>query len=268
MQLFDTHAHLDQADFDADRAEVVARAREAGVENIISIGTTAAASAICVRLSAEFEGVFAAVGMQPNYIAEAEPGDWDRIVALAGEPGVVAIGETGLDRHWDFTPFDVQQDYFDRHMRLAAERGLPFVVHMRDCDDDILKMLREAHARGPLFGVMHSFTGGAAMTEECLAMGLHISFAGMVTYKKSDELRAVAASVPEDRILIETDAPYLSPEPVRKIKRNEPAHVRHTAACLAAVRNVTLEAFAAQTTANARRLFLSSRQQTPGRAGG
>ena len=194
--------------------------------------------------------------MQPNYIAEAEPGDWDRIVALAGEPGVVAIGETGLDRHWDFTPFDVQQDYFDRHLRLAAERGLPFVVHMRDCDEEILEMLREAHRRGPLRGVMHSFTGGRAMAEECLAMGLYISFAGMVTYKKSDELRAVAAIVPDERLLVETDSPYLSPEPVRKIKRNEPAHVRHTAARLAEVRGVTVVALAAQTTANARRLFL------------
>jgi TatD DNase family protein len=256
MQLFDTHAHLDQPDFDADRADVVARARAAGVENIVSIGTTAATSAVCMRLAAEFAGVYAAVGMQPNYIAEAEPGDWDRIVALADQPGVVAVGETGLDRHWDFTPFDVQQDYFERHMRLAAERRLPFVVHMRDCDDDILVMLREAHSRGPLAGVMHSFTGSRAMAEECLALGLYVSFAGMVTYKKSDELRAIAAIVPDDRILIETDAPYLSPEPVRKIKRNEPAHVRHTTACLAEVRGVTLEAFAAQTTANARRLFL------------
>ncbi len=256
MQLFDTHAHLDQPDFDVDRAEVIARARAAGVERVISIGTTADTSAVCLRLAAEFAGVHAAVGMQPNYIAEAPPGDWDRIVALAAEPGVVAIGETGLDRYWDFTPFDVQQDYFDRHIRLAAERGLPFIVHMRECDDDILVMLRAAYARGPLRGVMHSFTGSQAMAEECLAMGLDISFAGMVTYKKSDALRAIAAMVPDDRILIETDAPYLSPEPVRKIKRNEPAHVSHTAACLAAVRGVSLEAFAAQTTANARRLFL------------
>ncbi len=258
VQLFDTHAHLDQPDFDADRADVIARARAAGVEDVIAIGTTAATSAVCVRLTVEFDGLHAAVGMQPNYIAEGEPGDWDRIVALAAEPGVVAIGETGLDRHWDFTPFDVQQDYFDRHMLLAAERGLPFVVHMRDCDDEILAMLREAHARGPLSGVMHSFTGSRAMADECLDMGLYVSFAGMVTYKKSDELRAVAAIVPNDRILIETDAPYLSPEPVRKIKRNEPAHVRHTAACLAEVRGVSLDALAAQTTSNARRLFLAT----------
>jgi TatD DNase family protein len=133
---------------------------------------------------------------------------------------------------------------------------------MRDCDDDILVMLREARRRGPLAGVMHSFTGSRAMMEECVAMGLCISFAGMVTYKKSSELRDIAAAVPADRILVETDSPYLSPEPVRKIKRNEPAHVRHTAECLANVRGVTLEDFAAQTTANAKRLFLA-RQHEP-----
>src|SRR5262249_61894768 len=132
---------------------------------------------------------------QPNYIAQSQPGDWERVLALVGQPGVVAIGETGLDRHWDFTPFDQQQDYFDRHLRLSQQRGLPFVVHIRDCDEDVLVMLREARARGPLAGVMHSFTGSSAMAEECLAMGLYISFAGMVTYKNSDELRAIAAAV-------------------------------------------------------------------------
>lgn len=256
MHLLDTHAHLDQPEFDADRVEVVARAREAGVENIIAIGTTADASAACVRLAVEFEGVFAAVGIQPNYAAESRPGDWDRIVKLVEEPGVVAVGETGLDRHWDYTPLELQQDYFDRHLRLSQERGLPFVVHMRDCDDDILAMLREAHQRGPLAGVMHSFTGSREMAEECLAMGLYISFAGMVTFKKSDALRAIAAAVPDDRILIETDSPYLSPEPVRKVRRNEPAHVVHTAARLAEVRGTTLAEFAAQSTGNAQRLFL------------
>jgi TatD DNase family protein len=255
MELFDTHAHLDQPEFDDDRTEVLARAHAAGVEHVITIGISADTSQVCVDLAAEHEGVYAAVGMQPNYLAESKPGDWDRIVALVDKPGAVALGETGLDRYWDFTPFDMQQDYFDRHLRLAQLRGLPFIVHMRDCDEDILVMLREAHSRGPLTGVMHSFTGSQAMAEECLAMGLYISFAGMVTYKKSDELRAIAANVPDDRILIETDSPYLSPEPVRKIKRNEPAHVVHTADKLAEVRGITLELFATQTTANARRLF-------------
>jgi TatD DNase family protein len=255
MQLFDTHAHLDQPEFDDDRAAVVARAKSAGIENIIAIGISADTSSACVELAAEFDGVHAAVGMQPNYLKEAPPGDWDRVIAMVDQPGVVAIGETGLDRYWDFTPFEVQQDYFDRHLRLSQERGLPFIVHMRDCDEDILVMLREARQRGPLHGVMHSFTGSQAMANECLTMGLYISFAGMVTYKKSADLRSVAASVPADRILVETDSPYLSPEPVRKIKRNEPAHVRHTATCLAEVRGTTLEEFAAATTANAKRLF-------------
>jgi TatD DNase family protein len=255
MRFFDTHAHLDQPEFDDDRAEVIARAKAAGVANVIAIGISADTSAACINVAAEFEGVHAAVGMQPNYLAEAKPGDWDRIRALLKSPNVVAIGETGLDRHWDFTPLDVQQDYFDRHIRLSQERGLPFIVHMRDCDEDILIMLRDARQRGPLVGVMHSFTGSRAMCDECLEMGLYISFAGMVTFKKSAELREIAAAVPADRILIETDSPYLTPEPVRKIQRNEPAHVRFTAGCLAEVRSATLEAFAEQTTANAKRLF-------------
>jgi TatD DNase family protein len=253
--LVDTHCHLDQGEFDDDRAAVLARAREAGVTQVIAIGTTAESSTKCVQLTAEHGGVFAAVGIQPNYVAEAVDGDWDRVVALAKGPRVVALGETGLDRYWDHAPFDLQQDYFDRHLRLSQETGLPFVVHMRDCEEDILSMLREARRRGPLSGVMHSFTGTAAGADGCVDLGLYVSFAGMVTYKKSDELRSIAASVPPDRILIETDAPYLSPEPVRKIRRNEPGHLRHTAERLAEVRGTSLEEFARATTANARRLF-------------
>jgi TatD DNase family protein len=169
INLFDTHAHLDQPEFDADRADVIARATAAGVENILAIGISADTSEACVRLATEYDGVHAAVGMQPNYLKGANPEDWDRIVEMLDEPGVVAIGETGLDRYWDFTPFDVQQDYFDRHIRLSQQRGLPFIVHMRNCDDDILVMLRDARARGPLSGVMHSFTGSRAMMDECVS---------------------------------------------------------------------------------------------------
>jgi TatD DNase family protein len=257
MQLFDTHAHLDQSEFDNDRDAIIERARAAGVANIVTVGISADTSAAAIELASRYPGVHAAVGMQPNYLKDAKPGDWDRIVKMLGEPGVVAIGETGLDRYWDFTPFEMQQDYFDRHLRLSQERGLPFIVHIRNCDEDSLAMLREAHARGPLRGVMHSFTGSRATAEECLAMGLCISFAGMVTFKKSTELREIAAAVPDDRILIETDSPYLSPEPVRKIQRNEPAQVLHTATKLAEVRGSTLEAFAELTSANAKRLFLN-----------
>lgn len=252
--LIDTHAHLDQEEFNADRAEVIDRAVAAGVEAMIAIGVTADSSEAVVKLAAEQAPVFAAVGIQPNYCAQVKPEDWDRIVALASSPKVVAIGETGLDRYWDYAPFEVQQDYFDRHLRLSQERGLPFIVHTRESDADVLAMLREAHARGPLTGVMHSFTGSAETAAECVAMGLYISFAGMVTFKKSDELRAVSATVPADRILVETDSPYLSPHPLRG-KRNEPASVVHTARVLAAARGADYDQFAAQTTANARRLF-------------
>jgi TatD DNase family protein len=253
--IVDTHCHLDQDEFEQDRDEVLARAREAGVCQVIAIGTTAESSAKCVQLAALHEGVFAAVGIQPNYVAQAKDDDWDRVVALSRSPRVVALGETGLDRYWDYAPFELQQDYFDRHVRLSQETGLPFVVHMRDCEEDVLVMLRDALRRGTLAGVMHSFTGTAGGARECLELGLYVSFAGMVTYKKSDELRSIAALVPDDRILIETDAPYLSPEPVRKVRRNEPAHLRHTAERLAAVRNTSIEEFARVTTANARRLF-------------
>jgi TatD DNase family protein len=252
--LTDTHAHLDEAAFDADRAEVIARAHSAGVETILAIATTADSSAVGLALAAEFPGVFASVGIHPNYAAAAGPSDWDRVVELARSTGVVALGETGLDRHWDYTPWDVQRDYFDRHLRLSAETGLPVVIHSRDCEAEMLAVLGEAARRGPLHGVMHSFTGDAAMAAECLALGLYISFAGMVTFKKSAALKEVAAAVPDDRILIETDSPYLSPHPLRG-QRNEPAHVVHTAACLAEVRGVPVAAFAAKTTANARRLF-------------
>jgi TatD DNase family protein len=226
----------------------------AGVEKIVAVGVTADSSAAAVRLAADHPAVHAAVGIQPNYCGQAQPGDWERILALIDSPKVVAIGETGLDRHWDYSPFDVQKDYFDRHLRLAQERNLPFVVHTRESDADVLQMLREARTRGPLSGVMHSFTGTAATAAECLELGLYISFAGMVTFKKSNDLRAVAATIPNDRILIETDSPYLSPDPLRG-KRNEPANLIHTARLLAEVRHVSFEDFARQTTQNAQALF-------------
>lgn len=255
MQLFDTHAHLDDEQFDDIRDDVVARARQAGLAGIVAVGTTADSSEICVRLAEKYDIVHAAVGIQPNYCAQAEAEDWNRVVALAEIPHVVALGETGLDRYWDYTPFDVQQDYFDRHLRLSQERGLAFIVHMRDCEAEILVMLREARQRGPLRGVMHSYTGTAPGASECVDLGLYISFAGMVTYKKSDDLREVAAGIPADRILIETDAPYLSPHPKRGHRPNEPALVLHTAECLAEARNISADDFAVLTTANARRLF-------------
>lgn len=252
---FDTHAHLDQEEFAADLAEVIATAQRAGVANILAVAVSAKSSRACVEIASQQPGIHASVGIQPNYVHEANADDWDRVVELASGPSVVALGETGLDRYWDDSPFEMQQDYFDRHLELSQRTGLPFIVHMRECEEDVLVMLREAANRGPLSGVMHSFTGSADMAAECIALGLYISFAGMLTYKKSDELRAVAATVPLDRLLIETDSPYLSPEPVRKIRRNQPAHVVHTAACLAATRGIDVEQIALHTSANAKRLF-------------
>jgi len=255
MQLFDTHAHLNDEQFDAARSEVVARAKDAGLLGVVAVGISAATSEECVALARQYDIVHAAVGIQPNSCAEAQPGDWDRIVDLAKQSPVVALGETGLDRYWDFAPLDLQQDYFDRHLRLSQETGLPFIVHMRDCEEDILQMLREARTRGPLRGVMHSFTGTSEGAKECLDLGLYVSFAGMVTYKKSHELREIAKTIPDDRILIETDSPYLAPHPKRGHRPNEPALIVHTAECLAEVRDAPLEAFAEQTTANAWALF-------------
>ncbi len=253
--LFDTHTHLDQSDFDEIRGEVIQRAADAGVTQILAVGCTANDSRKCVSLAAEYPEVYAAVGIQPNYVAEAQNDDWAVIEQLATAPGVIAIGETGLDRHWDYTPFDLQRDYFDRHIRLAQQHDLPFIVHMRDCDDDIMQSLREARTRGILKGIMHSFTGDTAMAAECVELGMHISFAGMVTFRKSQALRDCAATIPDERLLIETDCPYLSPEPVRGKRPNEPANVRHTAECLAQVRGVSLQQLADLTTANARALF-------------
>ena len=258
MTYIDTHVHLDQEEFDADRDAVIARSRQAGVRTILSVGITAGSSEATLRLAETYPEIYAAVGIQPNYCGEAAHGDWDRIAAMADHPRVVAVGETGLDRYWDFTPLEVQQEYFDRHLRLAGRHGLPVVIHCRDAEADLMPMLRRASSRGPLRGVLHSFSGDAAMAAQCVELGLHISFSGMVTYtnKKFRPLRDVAATIPDDRILIETDSPYLVPHPLRgKQKRNEPANVVLAAAGLAELRGVSLEELSGQTASNARRLF-------------
>ncbi len=253
--LIDTHAHLDDERFAEDLPAVLERAAAAGVVRIVTIGTTAATSATNVALAARHPLLAASVGIQPNHVAEAAPGDWDEIVRHVTQPGVVALGETGLDRHWNYTPFPQQEDYFARHLGLARRHGLPLVIHCREAEADVVRMLRDDYERhGPVRGVMHSFTGNAATAEACLAMGLYVSFAGMVTYKNAGDLWDVARRVPADRLMVETDSPYLAPVPVRG-RRNEPAFVAHTAACLAALRGVGAGEFAAQTTANARALF-------------
>lgn len=254
--LFDTHAHLDDSQFDADRAEVLSRAKAAGVVGIVAVGTTLVSSRRCCDLAAQYPGyVYAAVGIQPNYVAHAQPDDWRRIEHLAGTPGVRAIGETGLDCYWDDSPLDLQIDYFHRHIELARKSGLPLIVHMRDSAQPILDVLRPLAARQSMAGVMHSFTGDWTQASQFLDCGLHISFAGMLTFKKSADLRDVAKRIPEDRLLVETDAPYLSPEPHRGRRPNEPARVAHTLQCLAELRGETPQRMGEITTRNARHLL-------------
>ncbi len=254
-ELIDTHAHLDDGRFSGDLPEVLARAAAAGVTHVVTIATTSPSSAASVALAAAHPALFATVGVQPNHVAEASATAWDEVAALVTRSKVVAVGETGLDRYWDYTPFSQQEDYFARHLELARKHNLAVVIHCREAEADVLRMLRDDFERhGPVRGVMHSFTGDAATAEACLAMGLYVSFAGMLTYKNAQDLREVAKRVPTDRLLVETDSPYLAPVPVRG-KRNEPAFVAHTAACLAGLHGVGAEAIAEHTTRNARALF-------------
>ncbi len=257
IQLVDTHVHLDAEPFREHPEEFVQRATQAGVVAMIAVGTSADSSRDVLVLSERFPSVFPAVGIQPNDVVEAGPKDWEVIERLVQNHrnSIVALGETGIDGYWDRTPLEQQHDYFQRHLRLGLETDLPVIIHMRESGEEILKALERAWKDRQGRGVMHSFTGDLALLEACLAWGLYISFAGMVTFKKSDALREVAKAVPLDRILVETDAPYLSPEPLRGRFPNEPARVVHTAECLAEVKGISLEELATRTTQNAGRLF-------------
>jgi TatD DNase family protein len=255
FELIDTHAHLDDERFAVDLPAVLDRAALAGVSHVIVVATTAATSQICVDLAAEHEPLFATIGIQPNHVAQAAATDWDAVARQVTAARVVALGETGLDRYWDYAPFSLQEDYFARHLELARQHGLPVVIHCRDAEADVVCMLKADYEKhGPVRGVMHSFTGNLDTARACLAMGLYISFAGMVTYKNAQPLRDVARQIPADRLLMETDSPYLAPVPERG-KRNEPAFVAHTAALLARERGVKLEVLARETTRNAWSLF-------------
>jgi TatD DNase family protein len=252
--LVDSHAHLDDPRLRGDWDALLGRARDAGVVQVVAIGTTSAGSAAVVELARAHWGIFAAVGVHPNEAAGATEADWSAIVELAGRPEVVAIGETGLDRYWEKTPFWLQQEWFGRHLELADRLDRPVVIHCRDCTGELIEQLR-ALGR-PVRGVQHSFTGTWEDARTFLDLGLYLSFAGMLTYtnKALEALRDVAARVPLDRILVETDSPYLSPHPYRG-KTNEPARVAVTARRLAEVRGLPPEQVAQVTTDNARGLF-------------
>ena len=253
--LFDTHAHLEDEQLAPILDEVLINAEHAGLVGITAIGTTVATSGDCVELANRFEPVYASVGIHPNQCKDSTTEDWDQIVELAMNHKVVGIGETGLDRYWDYCPIDIQRRWLARHIELSFEMRKPLVIHMRECESDILQMLHEHQRDGKIIGIMHSFSGTWETAEACLNMGMYISFAGMVTFKKSNELREIAAKVPSDRILIETDSPYLTPHPHRGKRPNQPAMVQHTAECVAAVRGIRAEEFGELTTRNAKRVF-------------
>jgi TatD DNase family protein len=250
----DTHAHLADRRLRSQLPLVLSRARSAGIAQVIAIGTTASDSLELAKIAQDQPGVFAAVGIHPNDAAEASEEDLASIRQLVTQPYVVAVGETGLDRYWDRTPFDLQQVWFDRHLELAYNHDLAVVIHCRDCQGDIINQLKR-HGR-PIKGVMHAFTGTWEHADAFLSLGLSISFAGMVTFtnKGLDALRDVAARVPVDRLLVETDSPYLSPHPFRG-QPNEPARVAITGQRLAEIHAVSEVELARSTTANARRLF-------------
>lgn len=252
--LVDSHCHLDFPDLAADRAAVLAAAREAGVERMITISTRVRRFADVAAIADVEPDVYCSVGTHPHNAAEEQDVTVADLVRLARHPKCVAIGEAGLDYHYDKSPRDAQARGLRIHAAAARETGLPLVIHARSADEDMIRILGEEMARGVFGAVLHCFSSGVALAEAGLAMGFYLSMSGILTFKASDELRAIAARTPLDRLLVETDAPYLAPVPHRG-RRNEPAFVRETARSLADVKGVSLEVLAAATTSNAYRLF-------------
>jgi TatD DNase family protein len=254
--LVDTHAHLMDPAFHGDLAEVLRRAAVAGVVAMICVGYDEDSSREAVRLAEAHPQIFAAVGIHPNHAGQAAPGAYQRMRRLARHPRVVGIGETGLDNYRKHTPPAAQREWFRRHLDLSAELGLPVVVHNRQADDETARMLTDwtAETNGRARGVLHCFSGSRAMLSAGLDAGFMISIAGPVTFKNAAELPSLVVEVPTDRLVVETDCPYLAPSPHRG-QRNEPAFVALTAARVAEIRGVSTIEIEGQTTENARRLF-------------
>lgn len=254
MTLVDSHCHLDGAEFQQDFEAVVERARAAGVETIVIIGTGEGPPDLeaGVRTAARIENAYSTVGVHPHNAGQADEAAFHKLEELLENPRVVAAGEIGLDYHYDFSPREVQRRVFERQLAIARSAGKPVVIHTREAWDDTLAILRESGIRN---GIFHCFSGGPAEAEQALALGFHLSFAGIVTFPKATAIHEAARMTPLDRLLVETDAPYLAPVPHRG-KRNEPAFVVHTASRIAELRGVTLEEVAASTSNNWRTLCL------------
>jgi len=254
VKLVDSHCHLDDEQFDSDREETIARARAAGVETMLAIGTGNGPPDLeaALRLSAKYPFIYATAGIHPHYAAKATEESFTHLRSLAQHTKVLAIGEIGLDYHYDFSPREVQCAVFERQLDLAAECGKPVVIHTREAWQDTMGMLGSRWRGG---GIMHCFTGDARQAREALDLGFHLAFGGVLTFRSAEAVREAARLTPADRLLVETDSPYLAPVPLRG-KRNEPAWVVEVARSLAAVRGCSLEEIAAQTTANFQSLCL------------
>ncbi len=256
--LFDTHCHLADPQLLEDLASHLARAKAVGVDNILAVAVDSASSSqLCGRFPSKDDPVMVwpTAGIHPNHAAKEPAGAWEAVVELARTGKAFALGETGLDRHWHDTPFDLQWDNFTRHYTLARECDLPLVIHCREAVEDMIGFLQKMRGeKGPIRGVMHSFSGDARFAQTCLDLGLMISFSGVLTYKNAQSLREVARDLPRNRVLVETDAPYLAPIPKRG-KRNEPSFVAFTAMTLAELWGQSLEETALQTSQNAKNLF-------------
>jgi TatD DNase family protein len=252
--LVDSHCHLDFPDFASELDAVVARAADARLMRLVTISTRVRRFAGVLAIAERFPDVFCSVGTHPHYAHEELDVTPDDLVAHTRHPKVVAIGEAGLDYHYDNSPRDAQERGFRNHIAAARATGLPLVIHAREADADVAQILEEETGQGAFPAVLHCFTGGPELARRAVALGLYVSFSGILTFKNSSVLRTVAAELPADRILVETDAPYLAPNPFRG-KRNEPAYVVETAKILAETRGVSFAQIAQQTSDNFFRLF-------------
>jgi len=252
--IVDSHCHLDFPDFAAEMDAVVERARAAGVGRMVTIGTRVRRSAQVRAIAERYDDVFCSVGTHPHNAEEEADVTLDELLAEADHPKVVAIGEAGLDYHYDKAPRDAQHAGFRLHIAAARQTDLPLVIHAREADDDVAAILEDEYAKGAFSFVLHCFTAGPELARRAAALGGYVSFSGILTFKTGAPLRDIAASLPADRVLVETDAPYLAPNPWRG-KRNEPSYVVETARILAETRGVSTDEIAALTTSNFFRLF-------------
>jgi TatD DNase family protein len=252
--LVDSHCHLDFPDFVEELDAIVGRARAAGIGRMVTISTRVRRFAQLEAITQRFDDIYCSVGTHPHHAAEEPDVTVADLVNMAAAKKVVAIGEAGLDYHYDTSPRDAQERGFRTHIAASRETGLPLVIHAREADEDIARILEEESGKGAFPFVLHCFTGGAELARRGVALGGYVSFSGILTFKNSQSLRDVAAGLPADRLLVETDAPYLAPGPWRG-KRNEPAYVAETARVLAETRRVSAADIATITTANFFRLF-------------